>query len=83
MVRTLIAMAVAAFCCVAISGASQAAPIAPLSADVAKADGNNVTPVYWYGRRWYGGGYYYGGPRYYGGYYGPRCYWRYGYRYCY
>jgi hypothetical protein len=76
------ATAAAAVVCVAISSATQAAPISPLPSDVAKADNGNLTQVYWYGRRWYGGGYYYG-PRYYGGYYGPRCYWAYGTRYCY
>jgi hypothetical protein len=37
---------------VAVSGASRAAPIAPLSSAVT-ADQGNVTPVYWYHHRWY------------------------------
>ena len=49
MTRTVFAMAVAA---TLISGASQAAPIAPLSGAVT-ADQSNVTPVYWYHHHWY------------------------------
>src|ERR1041385_3533953 len=52
MTRTVFAMAVAAILTMAVSGASQAAPIAPLSGAVT-ADQNNVTPVYWYHHRWY------------------------------
>jgi hypothetical protein len=56
MTRTVFAMTAAALLTVAVSGTSQAAPIAPLSAAVT-ADQSNVTPVYWhrwYGHRWYG-----------------------------
>jgi hypothetical protein len=52
MTRTVFAMAVAAILTMAVSGAPQAAPIAPLSG-AAMADQNNVTPVYWYHHRWY------------------------------
>jgi len=51
MTRTVFAMTAAALLTVAVSGTSQAAPIAPLSAAVT-ADQSNVTPVYWH--RWYG-----------------------------
>jgi len=55
MTRTLFAMAVAGLLTLAVSGTSQAAPIAPLSAAVT-ADQSNVTPVYWHRwhRGWYG-----------------------------
>lgn len=56
MTRTVFAMAVAALLTLAVSGTSQAAPIAPLSGAVT-ADQSNVTPVYyhphWYHHRWY------------------------------
>jgi hypothetical protein len=61
MTRTVFAMAVAALLTLAVTGTSQAAPIAPLSG-VAIADQSNVTPVYWrhrgyhhgwYHHRWY------------------------------
>ncbi len=52
MTRTVFAIVVAALLTLAVSGESQAAPIAPLSSAVA-ADQNNVTPVYWYHHRWY------------------------------
>lgn len=56
MTRTVFAMAVAALLTLAVSGMSQAAPIAPLSGAVT-ADQSNVTPVYyhhhWYHHRWY------------------------------
>jgi hypothetical protein len=53
MTRTIFAAAVAGLLTMAVSGPSQAAPIAPLSAAVT-ADQSNVTPVYWYHRGWYG-----------------------------
>ena len=46
MTRTVFATVVAATLMLAVSGTSQAAPIAPLSAAVS-ADQSNVTPVYW------------------------------------
>jgi hypothetical protein len=52
MTRTVFAMAVVTPLMVAVSGASRAAPIAPLSSAVT-ADQGNVTPVYWYHHRWY------------------------------
>ena len=52
MTRTVFAMVVAAMLTLALSGPSQAAPIAPLSSAVT-ADQSNVTPVYWYHHRWY------------------------------
>lgn len=52
MTRTVFAMAIATLLMLAISGTSQAAPIAPLSSAVS-ADQSNVTPVYWYHHRWY------------------------------
>jgi len=52
MTRTVFAMAVAAMLMLVLSGASQAAPIAPLSGAVT-ADQSKVTPVYWYHHRWY------------------------------
>ena len=53
MTRTVFAVAVAGLLTTAVSGPSQAAPIAPLGAAVT-ADQSNVTPVYWYHRGWYG-----------------------------
>jgi hypothetical protein len=52
MTRTVFAIVVAALLTLAVSGGSQAAPIAPLSSAVT-ADQSNVTPVYWYHHRWY------------------------------
>ena len=52
MTRTVFAMAIATLLMLAVSGTSQAAPIAPLSSAVS-ADQSNVTPVYWYHHRWY------------------------------
>jgi hypothetical protein len=46
MTRIVFAMVVAAILTLAVSGGSQAAPIAPLSSAVT-ADQGNVTPVYW------------------------------------
>jgi hypothetical protein len=57
MTRTVFAMAVAATLTLAVSGASQAAPIAPLG-DAVTADQSNVTPVYWHHRHWYRHGWY-------------------------
>jgi hypothetical protein len=68
MTRTVFAMAVAALLFVAVSGISQAAPIAPLTG-VTSGDAGSVTPVYYYHR-----GYYH---RHWG-----RCYWHHGYRRC-
>ena len=52
MTRTVFVMAVVAPLMAVVSGASQAAPIAPLSGAVA-ADQSNVTPVYWYHHRYH------------------------------
>ena len=49
MTRTVFAMAVAAFLTLAVSGMSQAAPIAPL-AGVTAADQTVATPVRWWYR---------------------------------
>jgi hypothetical protein len=68
MTRTVFAMAVAGLLFAAVSGTSQAAPIAPLTG-VTSGDAGSVTPVYYYHR-----GYYH---RHWG-----RCYWHHGYRRC-
>ena len=47
MIRTMFAMAVAALVLAAVSGTSQAAPIAPLSAGAASGQGD-LTQVYWH-----------------------------------
>jgi ABC-type glycerol-3-phosphate transport system substrate-binding protein len=47
MTRTVFAMAAAALLTLAVSGTSQAAPIAP-PAGVNSSDNGAVTPVYWY-----------------------------------
>ena len=47
MIRTIFAMAVAALVLAAVSGTSQAAPIAPLSAGAASGQGD-LTQVYWH-----------------------------------
>jgi len=52
MTRIVFAMVVAAVLTLAVSGTSQAAPIAPLSSAVT-ADQSNVTPIYWYHHHWY------------------------------
>ena len=52
MTRTVFAVAVVTLLMSAVSGTSQAAPIAPLNG-VVTADQNNVTPVYWHHHRWY------------------------------
>lgn len=72
MTRTVFAMAAAALLTLVVSGTSQAAPIAPVgSAVTAQSD---VTPVYWYGHRWYHRGWY--GRRCWRGYYGRlHCRW--------
>jgi hypothetical protein len=51
MIRTVFAMAVAALVLAAVSGTSQAAPIAPLPAGVAAADHGTVTHVWWHRHR--------------------------------
>jgi hypothetical protein len=59
MTRTIFAMAVAGVIFAAVSGTSQAAPIAPLPAGVAN-DSGAITQVYWRGGwrgGWHGGGY--------------------------
>jgi hypothetical protein len=48
MTRTIFAMAVAGLIFAAVSGTSQAAPMAPLPAGVA-TDHDAVTQVYWHG----------------------------------
>jgi hypothetical protein len=50
MIRTVFAMAIAALLVAAVSGTSQAAPIAPLSG-VTSPDNGQVTKVYWHRRR--------------------------------
>lgn len=57
MTRIVFAMVVAAMLTLAVSGASHAAPIAPLGSAVT-ADQSNVTPAYWYHHRWYRHGWY-------------------------
>ena len=52
MTRTVFAMVVAGLLMSAVSGTSQAAPIAPISG-AATADQSNVTPVYWYHHRYH------------------------------
>ncbi len=47
MIRTMFAMAVAALVLAAVSGTSQAAPIAPLPGAVS-TDAGGVTPVYYH-----------------------------------
>ena len=75
MTRIVFAMAVAAMLMLAVSGTSQAAPIAPLSG-VATADQSNVTPVYWYHHRWYHHRWYRHHRRCWRGYYGRvHCRW--------
>jgi len=75
MTRTVFAMAVAAMLMLVLSGASQAAPIAPLSGAVT-ADQSKVTPVYWYHHRWYHHHWYRHHRRCWRGYYGRvHCRW--------
>jgi len=75
MTRTVFATVVAATLILAVSGTSQAAPIAPLSATVS-ADQSNVTPVYWYHHRWYRHRWYRHPRRCWRGYYGrSHCRW--------
>jgi hypothetical protein len=50
MIRTVFALAVAALVFAAVSGTSQAAPIAPL-AGITSSDTGSVTQVYWH-RGW-------------------------------
>jgi hypothetical protein len=50
MTRTIFAMAVAGLICAAVSGTSQAAPIAPLPAGVT-SESSGLTQVYWH--RWH------------------------------
>ena len=52
MTRTIFAMAVAGLLFAAVSGTSQAAPIAPLAAGAATAQGN-LTQVYWHRYGWH------------------------------
>jgi hypothetical protein len=51
MTRTIFAMAVAGLLFAAVSGTSQAAPIAPLPAG---ATNGNVTQVFWHHHCWHG-----------------------------
>jgi hypothetical protein len=53
MIRTVFAMAVATLLLAAVSGTSQAAPIAPLSG-VTSSDNGQVTKVYWRRHCWRG-----------------------------
>ncbi len=52
MIRTVFAMAVATLVFAAVSGTSQAAPMAPLSTGVSSGT-SDVTPVYYYHRGYY------------------------------
>jgi hypothetical protein len=79
MIRTVFAMAVATLAIAAVSGTSQAAPIAPLSAGVI-ADTPGVTPVY-YHHRYYHHRYYYRHRHHYHRHW-RHCWWRHGYRHC-
>ena len=83
MIRTIFAMAVATFIVAAVSGTSQAAPIAPLSAGVV-AGTPGITPVYyhhryyyhrhWHHRHWH--------HRHWHHRHWRHCWWRHGYRHC-
>ena len=54
MIRLTFAVAIVALAFAAVSGNSQAAPIAPLPAGVASdASGGNITQVYWRHRHWH------------------------------
>jgi hypothetical protein len=53
MLRTVFAIAAALVTFAAVSGTSQATPIAPLSAGIQSETGN-LTPVYYYYHRYYG-----------------------------
>jgi hypothetical protein len=64
--RTMFAIAAAGLIFAAVSGTSQAAPIAPLPAAVTSETGG-LTPVYWHHRYWH---------RHYGHAYGHRHCWR-------
>jgi hypothetical protein len=76
MIRTISAMAVAGLLMAAVSGASQAAPIAPLPAAVT-SDSSGLTQVRWH---WHHG-WHHGWHR--GWHHGwRRCWWRHGYRHC-
>jgi hypothetical protein len=71
MIRTVVAMAAATLVFAAVSGTSQAAPIAPLTG--VTADSGQVTQVYWHhGYGWHGG--YHRHWRH--------CWWHRGYRVC-
>jgi hypothetical protein len=74
MIRTVFAMAVAALVLAAVSGTSQAAPIAPLPAGAASGQGN-FTQVYWH-HGWHHG--------WHGGWHRHwrHCWWHRGYRVC-
>jgi len=52
MTRTVFAIAVATLSALAVSGTSQAAPIAPPTGVISNDDGA-VTPVYWYHHHYY------------------------------
>ena len=55
MLRTMFALAVAGLIVAAVSGTSQAAPIAPLAAGVTAFHSGNLTKVYWHHRHcWIG-----------------------------
>jgi hypothetical protein len=56
MIRTAFAMAVAALLMTAVSGTSQAAPIAPM-ASASAAQSGSVTKVWWHGRHCWRGRY--------------------------
>ncbi|HWX82813.1 MAG TPA: hypothetical protein VNZ48_04355 [Xanthobacteraceae bacterium] len=52
MLRTMFAMTVAGLLVAAVSGTSQAVPIAPLPADLTSETGG-LTPVYWHHHYWH------------------------------
>ena len=70
MIRTVFAMAVAALLLAAVSGTSQAAPIAPLLAGATSGQGD-LTQVYWH-HGWHGGWH-----RHW-----RHCWWHHGYHVC-
>ena len=75
MKRIAFAIAVATLSVAAVSGTSQAAPIAPLSSGITATDNGNVTQVRWgYHRGWGRPGFRRGWRRH--------CWWRHGRRHC-
>jgi hypothetical protein len=71
MKRYVFAIAVAALTMTAVSGTSQAVPIAPLPSAITAPDSGLVTQA-----RWYGHWHHWRGPA------RRHCWWRHGYRHC-